>query len=95
MDYLGNLNHDISVVGCWMSESNYKIALVLNREPLDIICAPSVGEEKAAEFETLFPAVKYICFDARLKKDYLLYTNLTTYSYPRFLVNKCCWVLDI
>ena len=71
MDYLGNLNHDISVVGCWMFESNYKTALVLNREPLDIICAPSVGEEKAAEFETLFPAVKYICFDARLNKDYL------------------------
>ena len=31
MDYLGNLNHAISVVGYWIFESNYKIALVLNR----------------------------------------------------------------
>ena len=30
MDYLGNVNHDISVVGYWIFESNYKKALVLN-----------------------------------------------------------------
>ena len=30
MDSLGNMNHDISVVGYWIFESNYKRALVLN-----------------------------------------------------------------
>ena len=44
MDYLGNTNHAISVVGYCIFDSNYKRALVLNRESLDIICAPSVGE---------------------------------------------------
>ena len=45
MDYLGNVNHAISVVGYWIFDSNYKKSLVLNRESLDMICAPSVDEE--------------------------------------------------
>ena len=45
MDSLGNVNHAISVVGKWIFDSNYEKALVLNRESLDMICAPSVGEE--------------------------------------------------
>ena len=69
MDSLVNVNHVISVVGYWIFDSNYKITLVLNREPLDIICAPSVGEEKFAKFETVFTAVRYICLYAHLKKD--------------------------
>ena len=62
-----------------------KTTLVLNRESLDMICAPYFGEEQVAEFETLFTAVKYICFDALLKKDGLWYMNSTTDSYPSFL----------
>ena len=31
MDYLGNVNNAISVVGYWIFESNYEKALVLNR----------------------------------------------------------------
>ena len=58
MDYLGNVNHAFSVVGYWIFDSTYKKALVLNRELLNIIFAPSVGEEKVAEFETLFTAVR-------------------------------------
>ena len=52
------MNHDISVVGYWIFDSNYEKALVLNRELLDKICAPSVGEEQVAEFETVFTAVR-------------------------------------
>ena len=44
MDYLGNVNHAISVVGYWIFESNNKKSLVINRESLDMICSPSVGE---------------------------------------------------
>ena len=51
MDSIGNVNHAFSVVGCWIFDSDYEIALVLNRESLDMICAPSVGEEQAAKFE--------------------------------------------
>ena len=43
MNSLGDLNCAISVVGYWIFDSNYKKALVLNRELLDVICAPSVG----------------------------------------------------
>ena len=32
MDSLGNVNNDISVVGYWIFDSNYKGELVLNRE---------------------------------------------------------------
>ena len=68
MDYLGNFNPDIIVFGYWIFDSNYKRALVLNIESLDIICAPSVGEEQVADFETLFTAMRYICLDAHLKR---------------------------
>ena len=49
-----------------------------------MICAPSVGEEQAPKFETVFTAVRYICLNAQLKKDYLWYMNSTTDSYPIF-----------
>ena len=60
IDYLGNVNRAISVVGYWIFDSNYKKALVLNKELLDMICAPSVGEEQGAVFEILFTSVRYI-----------------------------------
>ena len=60
MDSLGNVNHAISVVGYWIFDSNYEKVLVLNRESLDTIFAPSVGEEQVAVFETVFTAVNYI-----------------------------------
>ena len=69
IDYLGNVNHAINVVGYWIFDSNYKIALVLNRESLDVICSPSVGEEQVAQFETVFTILRYICLYAHLKKD--------------------------
>ena len=66
---LGNVNCAISVVGYWIFDSDYQRALVLNRESLDIICAPSVGEEQVSNFELLFTAVRYLCLDAQLKKE--------------------------
>ena len=68
MDSLGNVNHSSSVVRYWILESNYEKALVLNRESLDMIFDPYVGEEKVAEFETVFTAVRYIFSTAHLKK---------------------------
>ena len=54
MDYLVHVNHAISVVGYWIFDSNYERALVLNREFLGMICAPSIGEKEVATFETSF-----------------------------------------
>ena len=48
VDSIGNENHTISVVGNWMFDSNYERALVLNKVSLEMICAPSVGEEQNA-----------------------------------------------
>ena len=58
MGSLGNVNHDISVVGNWIFDSNYEKVLVLNRASLDMICAPSVGEEQDTIFETVFTTVR-------------------------------------
>ena len=68
MDSLGNVNHDISFVEYWIFDSNYEKALVLNMASLDMICAPSIGEEQAAKFETVFTAVRYIRSAAQLNK---------------------------
>ena len=57
MDYLGNVNCGISVVRYCIFDSNYEKPLVLNREPLDMIFASSVGEEQVAGFETVFTSV--------------------------------------
>ena len=68
MDSLGNVKYSISVVGYFISDSKYEKALVLNREYLYMICAPSVGEKQVAMFEIFFCAVKYIRSTAHLKK---------------------------
>ena len=66
MDSLENLNHTISVVGDWVFDSNYERALVLNRESLDMICDPSVGEEQNVIFEKVYYAVRYVFNEAKL-----------------------------
>ena len=68
MNSLGNVICDISVVVYWIFDSIYKIALVLNRESLDMICDLSVGKEQVVEFETVFTALRYICVYVFLKK---------------------------
>ena len=50
MDSLGNFNCAISIVGHWIFDSNYKKSICLTQELLDIICSPSIGEEKVATF---------------------------------------------
>ena len=50
MDSLGNMNHAISILGYWIFDSNYKKAIFLTQESLDIIFSPSDGEEKVATF---------------------------------------------
>ena len=69
MDSLGNVNHAISVSGYWIFDSNYEEVLYLNTASLDMICAPSIGEEQAAKFETLFTAVRYIRSAAQINKE--------------------------
>ena len=83
MDSIGNVNHAISVVGSWIFESNYERALVLNKASLDMICAPSVGEEQNAIFEKVFNAVRYIFNEAKLKKRIALIYRCTCRSEER------------
>ena len=68
MDSLGNVNHAISVVGIWIFDQNYERALVLNKASLDMISAPSVGEEQDAKVEKFYYAARYIYIGAQLKK---------------------------
>ena len=68
MDSMVNVNHSISVVVNWIFDSNYEKALVLKRASLYMICAPSVGEEQADIFESVFTTVRYIYSKAKLEK---------------------------
>ena len=63
----GNVNHVISVVGYLIFESNYEQALCLTRESLDLICSPSIGEEKVVNFETVFFSVRYMWEPGNIK----------------------------
>ena len=68
MDSLGNVNHDISIVGCWIFDSDYKKALFFTQELLGIIFSPSIGEEQAATFQSVFYAVRYSWAPSNIKK---------------------------
>ena len=78
MDSIGNVHHTISVVGSWIFDPNYEIALVLNKASLDMICAPSVGEEQNAIFEKVYYAVRYIFNEAKLKEGQFSYVPKNT-----------------
>ena len=69
---LGNLNHAISVVGHWIFDLNFDKELILNRASLDMICAPSVGEEQNVIFEKVYYAVRYIFNEAKFEKMIVL-----------------------
>ena len=45
LDSLGYVNHTISVVGCWIFDSNDEKAIIIHRKYLDMIFAPSVGDK--------------------------------------------------
>ena len=68
MDLLGNVNHAISILGCWVFDSNYKKAFCLTQELLDLICSPFIEEEQVATFQSVFYAVRYIWSPINLKK---------------------------
>ena len=46
IDWIGNVNCAISIVGHWNFDSNNKKALCLTQESLDLIYFPSIGEEQ-------------------------------------------------
>ena len=68
MDSLVNVNHAISILGYWIFDSNYKKALCLTQEFLDIICSPSIGKELVATFQYVFYAVRYSWVPGNLKE---------------------------
>ena len=67
MESLWNVNHAISIVGYWISDSKYEQALCLTRESLVLICSPSVGGEQVMNFEAVFFAVRYMWVPVNLK----------------------------
>ena len=68
MDSLVNLNHDISMVGYCIFDSNYKKVLCMTKESLDIICSPSFGEEQVATLQSVFYSVRFIWESVNTKK---------------------------
>ena len=51
INYLGNVNHAISVFGRWAFDSKYKIAPVINIESLDMFCAHLLVKNKLLSFK--------------------------------------------
>ena len=68
MDSPGNVNHAISIGGCWIFDSNYKKAPFFTQESLDIICSPSIGKELVATFQSVFYAFRYSWAPGNLKE---------------------------
>ena len=54
------MNHAISIACSCIFYSNYEKVLRPKRELLDLVCSPSVGEEKAEKSETVSFAVGYM-----------------------------------
>ena len=64
---VGNVNHAVSISIYWIFDSNYKKALLLTLDSLNLICSPSVGEVIFAVFESVFHTVRYINNTGKLK----------------------------
>ena len=60
MDTVGNVNHEVSIFGYWIFDSNYKKALTLTTKGLNLIYSTLFGEGMFAMFETVFYEVKYV-----------------------------------
>ena len=57
----GNVNHVVSIIRCWIYDSNYKRALPLIKEPLDIIFSPYKDyDDMYAYFGVVLYAVSYV-----------------------------------
>ena len=67
MNSLVNVNHVISIVGNWLFDSNYKKALCLTQELLDIICSPSISQKLVAMFRSVFYVFRYSWASGNLK----------------------------
>ena len=53
-DSVGNFNHLVSIVRCWIFDSNYKRALLSTIYSFNIICFPLEGEVMIDVFEKYF-----------------------------------------
>ena len=61
MDTVGNLNHSVSIVGHWIFDSNYKKALPLTTQSLNIMWYPSEGGRGVFSLlESVFYAFIYV-----------------------------------
>ena len=88
MDSLVNVNHAISVVGNWIFDSKYERALVLNRESLHIIYAPSVGGEQDAIFGKVFLLSDTFLMKQNLKSIVLIFPPKHSHN------NLCCYMKE-
>ena len=68
MESIVNVNHAIIIVGHSIFDSNYKKAICLTQESLDVICPSSVGKEQVAMFRSVFYAIRYIWSPMHLLK---------------------------
>ena len=93
----GNVNHSVSITWCWIYDSNYKTALPLMRQSLDIMCSPSRYEKcMHAEFKSIFDAVRHekpLDKPSKMSlanKWYLvMWKNIYIYIYEHNLVILC------
>ena len=67
MESVGNVNHAVSIVRYWISDPNYKHALLLKIDSLNLIYSPTEGEGTFSVFETVFHTVIYTSKKGKLK----------------------------
>ena len=72
----------------------FERALVLNKESLDMICAPSIGEEQAARFEKVYYAVRCILNEAKLKKGWFSYLPQNSVCLKKFIKMSNTFILE-
>ena len=68
MDLVGNVNQAVSIVGKWISDSNFRRYLPLWVESLNLMCSSSDGKKVFTLFKKVFYAVRYINTKAKIKK---------------------------
>ena len=89
IDTADNVNNAVSIIVCWIYDSNYKRALTFIKEYLDIICSSYRDQEGIyAEFKDVHYAVRYANPKAKPEKTEQVNTSLDC-VFSKEIINIC------
>ena len=62
-DIFGGINHCSTICGCWIFDINFERSLSLNKESIDLVCAPKHAPLGMIAYGQVYRAIRFIPLD--------------------------------